>query len=105
MPIQGQRHPFTEAGIADSPKDPGVFVLWDRDEAIYIGRTAGPEQTIHAALAEHCRGAYGNCTQFATHYGFEATPHPAPREQALMEKFGSMHGRLPRCQNVTRRRG
>jgi hypothetical protein len=102
MPIQGPRRLFTEKGIADSPKESGVFVLWDGDEAIYIGRTGTP-RTIHAALDDHCRGAYGTCTQFATHFSFEVTPRPAPREQQLMEEFGAAHGRLPRCQSVVRR--
>ena len=103
MPIQGPRHLFTAAGIADSPKEGGVFILWDRDEAIYIGRTRGDSQTLHASLADHCRGEYGNCTQFATHYSFEITASPAPLEQELMEEFGSQHGRMPRCQAVVKR--
>ena len=103
MPIQGPRHLFTEQGVADSPRQGGVFILWDRDEAIYIGRSADGAQTLHALLADHCRGAFGNCTQFATHYSFEITARPAPREQELMEEFGSQHGRMPRCQAVVRR--
>lgn len=102
MPIQGPRHPFTARGTATSPQDTGVFVLWDRDEAIYIGRTAG-QQTIRAALTDHLRGAYGTCTQFADQFSFEIAAQPAPREQELMEEFGSQHGRMPRCQNVARR--
>lgn len=100
MPIPGPRRPFTEKGIADAPREAGVFALWDGDEAIYIGRTTA---TIHAALADHLRGAYGECTQFASHYGFELTTQPAGREQALMEEFASAHSRLPRCQSVVRR--
>lgn len=108
MPIQGPRHPFTAKGVAAAPKEAGVFVLWDGQEAIYIGRTAVVHQTvvhqtIHAALADHSLGAYGDCTQFASHYSFEATAQPAPREQELMEEFGRLHGRMPRCQNVARR--
>lgn len=103
MLIQGPRQPFTAKGVADAPKEAGVFVLWDGQEAIYIGRTAGVHQTIHAALADHSLGAYGDCTQFATHYNFEATARPVPREQELMEEFGRLHGRMPRCQNVARR--
>ena len=105
MPIQGPRHPFTAKGVAAAPKEAGVFVLWDGQESIYIGRTGGPNQTIHAALADHSLGAYGDCTQFATQYSFELTARPAPREQELMEEFGRMHGRLPRCQTVARRSG
>lgn len=103
MPIQGPRHLFTAKGIADAPKEGGVFILWDGEEAIYIGRTGAAPQTLHAALADHCDGAYGTCTQFATHYSFEIMARPAPREQELMEEFGSAHGRLPRCQSVVRR--
>ena len=100
MPIQGPRRPFTEKGIADAPKEVGVFVLWDREEAIYIARTA---TTLHTSLAEHYRGAFGECTQFATHYSVEVTAGAAPREQELIEEFGGAHGRLPRCQSVVRR--
>src|SRR5687767_15150104 len=103
MSAQGQRHAFTSRGIADAPHEAGVFILWDREEAIYIGRTGGTITTIHAALADHLAGAYGNCTQFATHFSFEVLAQPAPREQALMEEFGSQNSRLPRCQSVVRR--
>ena len=100
MPIQGPRRPFTEKGIADAPKEAGVFVLWDGDEAIYIGRTTA---SIHASLADQYRGDYGECTQFASQYSFEVTD-PAPREQVLMEEFARAHGRMPRCQSVVRRK-
>ena len=104
MPVQGQGHPFTARGIAEAPHEAGVFILWDREEAIYIGRTGATLTTIHAAIADHSAGAYGNCTQFATHFTFEVLAQPAPREQALMEEFGSQNGRLPRCQTVARQR-
>jgi hypothetical protein len=100
MPIHGPRRPFTEKGIAEAPREPGVFILWDREEAIYIARTAA---TLHASLAEHYRGVYGECTQFATQYSFEAMAEPASREQELIEEFARAHGRIPRCQTAARR--
>jgi len=39
MPIQGQRRRFTTWQVSGAPQQRGVYVLWERDEAIYVGAT------------------------------------------------------------------
>src|SRR5438045_7597029 len=65
VPIEMKRYPFTRPIIEYAPYDMGgVYVLWDGDEAIYIGRTGGAHD-IRACLLEHLDGMRGDCTRTA----------------------------------------
>ena len=98
MPIKMKRYPFTRAILEYAPADvSGVYVLWDGDEAIYIGRT-GQTTNIRACLLEHLEGMRGACTHKATHYSWEITMWDSARETELLALFSREHRRDPRCQ-------
>lgn len=100
MGIKGSRQSFSMIGISGAPQEPGVFVLWDGDEIIYIGRTVGRLATIKSVLTDHCLGVCGQCTQRATHYAWEQASNPGSREMELLHEFDEQHGRPPRCQSA-----
>lgn len=98
MPIEMKRYPFTRAILEYAPADMGgVYVLWEGDEAIYIGRT-GQSASIRACLLEHMDGKRGGCTNTATHYSWEITIWDSARETELLALFSREHRRDPRCQ-------
>lgn len=95
MPLPEKRWPFTRANLEYAPEDPGIFVLWDGDEVIYIGRAT--RSTIKAELLAHQDGAAGACTMKATHYSWEITMLSYAREAALLAEFSAQFQRAPRC--------
>ena len=101
MPIEMKRYPFTRPIIEYAPSDSGgVYVLWEADEIIYIGRT-GRSTDIRACLLEHLEGARGNCSNKATHYSWEITIWDSARETELLALFARENRRDPRCQQNT----
>jgi hypothetical protein len=94
-----KKWPFNQAMVAHAPEDPGVFLLWDGDECIYVGHAR--HETIRAALLRHMEGVSGACTKAATHYSWEITIWPAARETQLLAEFSAKHRRDPRCQQKT----
>ncbi|HYL91065.1 MAG TPA: hypothetical protein VEU32_20105 [Burkholderiales bacterium] len=98
MAIEMKRYRFTRPIIEYAPNDVGgVYVLWDGDEVIYIGRTGGAS-SICACLLEHLEGRRGKCTSGATHYSWEITLWDSARETELLSLFAREHRRDPRCQ-------
>lgn len=98
MPIEMKRYPFTRPIIEYAPYDvSGVYVLWEGDEPIYIGRT-GNSRDIRSCLLEHLEGTRGGCTRTATHYSWEITIWDSARETELLALFASENRRDPRCQ-------
>jgi hypothetical protein len=98
MPIEMKRYPFTRPIIEYAPHDVGgVYVLWDGNEAIYVGRTGGAHD-IRACLLEHLDGMRGDCTRTATHYSWEITIWDSARETELLALFARENRRDPRCQ-------
>lgn len=95
MPLPEKKWPFTRVNIEYAPEDPGVFILWERDEVIYIGRAT--RSTIKAELLAHQDGAAGACTMKATHYSWEITMLSHAREAALLQEFRAEFERAPRC--------
>ena len=94
MPIQGERHRFTTWQISGAPLQRGVYVLWEKDEAIYVGATRG-ESTLRACLQEHY--ARRRQPDDATHFTCEICRDPARREAELLAEFRIANSRLPRC--------
>jgi len=94
MPIEGQRHRFTTWQISGAPLERGVYILWEGDEAIYVGATRG-EATLRACLQEHY--ARRLPPQDATHFTCEICRDPARREAELLAEFRIANSRLPRC--------
>ena len=89
--------PFTGRLIAGAPEEPGVFVLWENGEVIYIGHAQGRGMTIRCRLVDHFTGNGSPCTRRASHYSWEISLRPAERELELLEEYRSSHARLPRC--------
>jgi hypothetical protein len=44
MPTGSPRHRFTTWQISGAPAAPGVYLLWEGDEVIYIGSTSGERE-------------------------------------------------------------
>jgi hypothetical protein len=95
MPLPQKRWPFTRVNLEYAPEDPGIFVLWEGEEVIYIGRATG--STIKEELLAHQDGARGSCTMKATHYSWEIAALALVREAELLEEFRVLHRRAPRC--------
>ena len=89
-----KKWPFTRQTVQHAPEDGGVIVLWDADEAIYIGRAAA----IREDLIAHQDGVRGDCSMRATHYSWEITIWAGAREAELLAEFAQRHRRAPRCQ-------
>ena len=86
---------FNQTNIEHAPDNPGVFLLWEGDEVIYVGHA---RDTIKAMLIRHLEGAFGGCTKSSTHYSWEITLWPAARETQLLAEFAKQYQRDPRCQ-------
>lgn len=97
MPLSS-RLPFDPLNINSAPQDHGVYVLWDGEEVIHIGRPTGRSANIRTCLSEHYSGYLGACTQRATHFAWEVSTYPAARVAELLEDFRAKYKRLPRCQ-------
>jgi len=95
--MNNKKYGFTEDNVDKSPDEPGVYVLYDGHEIIYIGQS---EDSIRSRLQSHLRGDEGHCTQRATHYMREENSDPVSREQELIRDFKRRNGRLPRCNEV-----
>ena len=87
---------FGRVAIEHAPDDPGVIILWDAEEVIYVGGSR--EETIKAALLRHLDGASADCARRATHYSWEITLRPAEREAELLKEFARTKTGDPRCQ-------
>ena len=93
MPTNAQRHRFTTWQIAGAPPAKGVYVLWERDEPIYIGATRG-DATIRSRLQDHY--ARRTAPHDASHFSWELAPDPARRESELLMEFRDANSRVPR---------
>ena len=62
MPITGQKYAFTDKNVNNAPASHGVYVLYDGDVTIYIGRASGEGVTIRSRLKSHKAGNEGPCT-------------------------------------------
>jgi excinuclease UvrABC nuclease subunit len=94
MPINAPRHRFTTWQISGAPAAPGVYLLWEGDEVIYIGTTGG-EASLRARLQDHY--ARRADPHDATHFSWEITTLPREREAELLEEFRVANSRFPRC--------
>lgn len=79
------------------PEEHGVYVLYEGQELIYIGRAAGVGVTLKSRLTSHNGGYEGPCTQRATSFCYEACHNSPAREVELLEWYKGKFGRLPRC--------
>jgi excinuclease UvrABC nuclease subunit len=94
----GKQFPFSATLIAAAPEEPGVYLLWQDGEVIYIGRAAGHGTTLRSRLVDHFSGREGACTRRTTHYSWELSRDPAAREAQLLQEHQARFERVPRCQ-------
>lgn len=94
MPANSRRHRFTTWQISGAPAAPGVYVLWEGDETIYVGATRG-DATIRSRLQEHY--ARRMRPYDATHFTWEIVERPAQREAEVLAEFRIANSCLPRC--------
>jgi hypothetical protein len=87
---------FNQTNVEHAPDDPGVYLLWEGDEVIYIGQVRNG--SIRATLLRHLAGALGACTTSASHYSWEITLSPSVREAQRLAEFARKYQRAPRCQ-------
>ena len=83
MPIKGERHRFTTWQISGAPAASGVYLLWEKDEPIYVGFARGGEATIRSRLQDHYTRR--SKPHDATHFSFERTADPAGRETEVLD--------------------
>jgi excinuclease UvrABC nuclease subunit len=75
--------------VAMAPDTPGVFELWDDEELIYVGATRESlREELHRKLAAH--------DSEVTHFSWEISFDPQPRERELLLEYELEHHRAPR---------
>ena len=96
MPLSRERRwSFTQTLVSYAPNEPGVYLLWQDDEIIYIGH-AKRSLGLRAALTEHVEGRV-ECTRGATHYSWEISYIPEQRERKVLLQYREARGSVPRC--------
>jgi hypothetical protein len=79
--------------VAVAPELHGVYVIYNGNEIIYIGRAIGIGVTIRSRLQDHLREVgIGS----GTGYAYEITEYAATRERELLQEYQRLYGRLPR---------
>lgn len=91
MPMSLPRQPFSAWRIAGAADCPGVYVLWEGEELVYVGRAAsGMRKRLMEHYARHAK------PWDATHFGLLACERPVEREAELLRSARRAFGRLPR---------
>lgn len=85
------RQRFSAWGIAGLPGALGVYLLWQGEEVVYIGRAM--EGLRHRLMEHYTRHAK---PWDATHFAWEPCARPAEREAELLREARAAFGRLPR---------
>ena len=96
MPIDSVRHPFVIYAINGAPDDSGVYMLWEREELTYIGKTAGENSTIRSRLLDHFY-LRRRCGCKPTHYSWQLANDAHQREREMLFEHLQSFEALPRC--------
>lgn len=91
MPIPLPRQRFSAWSIAGAADRVGVYVLWQGQEVVYIGRAG---ESMRARLMEHYTRRAKPWD--ATHFCILACERPSEHEGELLRAVQRAHGRLPR---------
>ena len=78
--------------VAMAPDTPGVLELWDGEELVYVGATRGE----HSSLREELRRQVLAHAADVTHFSWEISFDPQPRERELLREYLLEHHRAPR---------
>lgn len=80
-----------------APESPGVFMLWDGNEIVLIGKAPDTGwRTIRAALNRLRRGGYKGNVIFASHCEWECHQDPNRRYEQLVKQHSPPFQRRPR---------
>lgn len=103
MEIKGDLRPFSGEGVARAPDEPGVYVLYEADKLIYIGRAEGGLSitTLRARLKSRYEARHGLAIEQATHYRCEVSGDPVARECELLREYEALYGQPPPCNPVS----
>jgi hypothetical protein len=87
---RADRRAFNERGIETASTQPGVFVLYDGEEVVYIG-SAGENGGIRKSLPVYLDLAYQ-----ITSFKEEVTEFHKQRQRELLQSYKAQYGKLPR---------
>ena len=85
---------------SDAPAAPGVFVLYEGPEIIYVGKAEEGRSTIRSRLHSHLRGDEGECTRSANYFSSRIKRDEDDLDVLVKDMLGNFewhHSRLPRC--------
>ena len=92
MPIASPKYRFTRKAIDQAPTEPGVYILYEEEDVLYIGRVELPSG-IQTRLLEHLYRLRD--PSFATHYGWEICRDPRRRQAELIREHQRAFLRRP----------
>ena len=94
VPIRSPKWFFAAALVLAAPETPGVFELWEGEEAVFIGATRGSRQSLRECLV-HEMGVHD-----ATHFSWEITYRAEARQRELLEEYEAAHHRPPKLNDA-----
>lgn len=92
-PIPAGAYSFVESVVQGAPDFPGVYLLYDGLELVYIGKAS---VSIRTRLQSHLRGGEQPGTARASSYMWELCSNPGFREAQLIQAYRQCFGRMPR---------
>ena len=90
---------FNDQHVQTVPEQAGIFMLWDEQDLVYIGRTA-PRSNLKAELEHALRMAMAE-DMSVTHFSYEETVAPKTRASEELRAYFENWGRLPRYNGVS----
>jgi hypothetical protein len=103
MPLTTRRFPFSAENVNRSPREPGVYALYDASgNTELIGRTRTVGETLRDLLHQELERSGTACTFDAVTFAWEATSDPARREFDLLAEYREEFGDLPPCNRFAR---
>lgn len=88
MSLQKHKWRFIRSLVEDAPETRGLYVLWENERLICIGRADGTDgSTIRSQLLAHIQGDTGSESRHATHYSWEICRDPVSREAEVMREL------------------
>lgn len=87
------RAQFTEEEVQKVPEESGIFILYQEQDLVYVGRTA-PRSNLRRDLLHALAVAMAD-DMLATHFTFEPTVSPKTRASEELRSFYETFGRLP----------
>ena len=93
MSLRTHKWRFIRSLVEDAPDTRGVYVLWEDDKLICIGRADGNGPGIRSHLLAHLDGTTGSEARHATHYSWEICSDPVTREGEVLRELRTLFSR------------